>query len=187
MGPGTLEDDRSFWRQAYQEHGPSILAFLTSRIGRRDLAEDFLQETFVRAMQRDAGVGVGAKLRSYLFTTAHHLVISDRRGKRPRLFSELSDAEAAAVARPTAPEARSPEAALDLARVRERLDAALAALVPAHRAAFQGAVLEQKAYAEIAREQGWTLEQVKINVHRARKKVIERLRDLVRPGEECPS
>jgi len=89
--------------------------------------------------------------------------------------------------RPPSPEARSPEAALDLTRVRERLAAALAALAPAHRAAFQAAVLEQKPYAEIAREQGWTLEQVKINVHRARKKVIERLRDLVRPGEECPS
>jgi RNA polymerase sigma-70 factor (ECF subfamily) len=184
---GTLEVDRSYWLQAYQEHAPSILAFLTSRVGRRELAEEFLQETFVRAMRRGAGVAAGPSLRSYLFTTAYHLVISDRRRPRVRLFSELSEAEEAAVAEPPAEEAWSPEAALDLGRVRERLDEALATLSPAHREAFRSAVIDQKPYADIAREQGWSIEQVKINVHRARKKVIERLRDLVRPGEERPS
>jgi len=179
----TLEDDRSYWLQAYQEHAPSILAFLASRVGRRELAEEFLQETFVRAMRRGAGVAAGPNLRSYLFTTAHHLVISDRRRVRVRLFSELSEAEEAGVAEPPAVRERSPEAALDLARVRERLEAAMAALSPAHREAFRAAVIEQIPYAEIAREQGWTMEQVKVNVHRARKKVIALLRDLVRPEE----
>ena len=180
----TVEADRSYWFQAYQDHAPSILAFLTSRVGRRELAEEFLQETFLRAMRRGAGVAAGPNLRSYLFTTAHHLVISDRRRPRVRLFSELSEAEEASVERPAGSvRERSPEAALDLGRVRERLDAALAALSPAHREAFRSAVIEQKPYAEIAREHGWTIEQVKINVHRARKKVIALLRDLVRPEE----
>jgi RNA polymerase sigma-70 factor (ECF subfamily) len=187
LGPRILEDDRTLWLQAYQEHGPSILAFLTSRVGRREVAEEFLQETFVRAMSRGAGVASGPHLRSYLFTTAHHLVISDRRRGRVRLFSELTKSEEAGVSHPAAVEEHSSEAALDLGKMRERLDGALGTLSAAHREAFQAAVLEQKPYADIARERGWTMEQVKINVHRARKQVIALLRDLVRPPEEIHS
>jgi len=186
LGSESLRGDRSIWLRAYQDHGPSILAFLTSRVGRRDLAEEFLQETFVRAMGRGEGKATVSKLRTYLFTTAHHLVISDRRRSRVRRFSELSEAESS-VAAPPAAGTDSPEAAIDLGRVRDRLGDALRALAPAQRTAFQAAVLEQKPYAAIAREQGWSIEQVKVNVHRARKKVIELLREFLRAGEETPS
>ena len=179
----SLEDDRSLWLQAYEEHGPSILAFLTSRVGRREKAEEFLQETFVRAMSQGARVAPGPNLRSYLFTTAHHLVISERRRGHPRLFSELSGADEAKVAEPPAG-AHDPETALDLGRVRERLDAALVGLSPAHREAFQAAVMEQKPYAEIAREKGWSMEQVKVNVHRARKRIIAELREIAGVRQE---
>jgi RNA polymerase sigma-70 factor, ECF subfamily len=186
LAPPTLEldSDRALWLRAYREHGPSILAFLTSRTGRRDLAEEFLQETFVRAMRRGARLVPGPELRSYLFTTAHHLVISDRRRARPRLFSELTEQEQAVLEAPREDALRSSEAEWDLGKVRERLEGALAALRPDHREAFRAAVLRQKPYAEIARENGWTREQVKVNVHRARKKVIALLRDLLRPEEE---
>lgn len=180
MGLRTLEDDQWRWLQAYEAHAPSILTFLTSRIGRRDVAEELLQETFVRAMRRGPEVASAEHLRSYLFTTAHHLVISDRRRNRVRLFSELTGAEEATVAASSVDWAESPEKAFDLGRVRERLDTALGKLSPPHREAFQAAVLEQKTYAVIAREQDWTIEQVKINVHRARKKVLAMLGDLAR-------
>jgi len=186
LGFRTFEADRSIWHQAYQDHGPSILAFLTSRVGRREVAEEFLQETFVRAMRQGAGVPAGPSLRSYLFTTAHHLVISERRRLRPRPFADLSEAERATVAEPRAAETPSPDRVLDLEKVRARLGAALDTLRPEHRLAFEAAVLEQRPYAEIARARGWTVEQVKVNVHRARKKVVVLLRDLVRPEQESP-
>lgn len=106
---------------------------------------------------------------------------------RPRLFSELSESEHASVADPEAGAEHSPESALDLARVRERIDGALATLKPAHRDAFRSAVLEQKPYAEVAREQGCTPAQVKVNVHRARKKVMAMLADLAGPAKERPA
>ena len=183
MGLRTLEDDRSLWLQAYEAHAPSILAFLTSRTGRRDRAEELLQETFVRAMRRGPEVAKAEHLRSYLFTTAHHLVISDRRRSRIRLFSELSEVEESSLETAPSREAASPESAIDLETMRERLETALDSLSGPHREAFQAAVLEQKPYAMIAREQEWTMEQVKSNVHRARKKIITMLRDLVRPKE----
>lgn len=187
MGSRAIEKDCSFWHQAYQDHGPSLLAFLASRVGRRETAEEFLQETFVRAMRRVSGDAPGANLRSYLFTTAHHLLISDWRRTRPRLFSELSGSEQASVAEPAAVAEHSAESALDLAKVRERIEGALATLSPAQRAAFRSAVLEQKPYAEVAREQGCTPAQVKVNVHRARKKVMAMLADLAGPAKERPA
>jgi RNA polymerase sigma-70 factor (ECF subfamily) len=150
------------------------------------MAEEFLRETFVRAMRQGAGVPVGPGLRSYLFTTAHHLVISERRRVRPRPFADLSEAERATVSGSRAAETPSPERVLDIEKVRARLEAALDTLGPDHRLAFQAAVFEQRPYAEIARARGWTVEQVKVNVHRARKKVVVLLRDLVRPEQESP-
>jgi RNA polymerase sigma-70 factor, ECF subfamily len=183
LGLRTLKDDRTLWLQAYEAHGPSILAFLTSRIGRRDLAEELLQETFVRAMRRGPEVASLEHLRAYLFTTAHHLLVDDRRRHRMRLFSELTQAEESSITKAPAEATESSEI-VDLDRIRERLEQALSQLSPPHRAAFQAAVLEQKPYAAIAREQEWTMEQVKINVHRARKKVIAMLGDLARPKQE---
>ena len=46
------------------------------------------------------------------------------------------------------------------------------------------AVLQQQSYAEVAEAQGWSIEQVKTNVHRARKKVMTELQDLLRPDVE---
>ena len=181
MEAAALSDDRSMWHRAYQDHGPSILAFLRSRVGRRDLAEEFLQETFVRAMRCSAGEAPGSNLRAYLFTTAHHLVISDRRRARIRQFSELPKDEAGLDRASSQGGTASPEAAIDLGRLRDRLDEAVRALSPAQRAAFQAAVLDQRPYADIAREHGWSVEQVKVNVHRARKRVIGQLRDILCP------
>jgi RNA polymerase sigma-70 factor (ECF subfamily) len=176
--------DNTFWFDTFQEHSSSVLAFLTSRVGRRDLAEDLLQETFVRAMRKQAELPDSAKMRSYLFTTAYHLVIDQRRRKRPALFSEVSSGESDTIHDVADPEQASPETAVDVQRLGERLHDALRPLSNAHRTAFELAVLQQKPYAEIATEQGWTVEQVKVNVHRARKKVIGTLRDLLRPHPE---
>lgn len=65
----TRNDD-DFWMNTFEEHGSSILAFLTSRLGQRDLAEDLRQETFIRAMRGGGRLSEGGNVRSYLFTTA---------------------------------------------------------------------------------------------------------------------
>ena len=53
----------------------------------------------------------------------------------------------------------------------------LAGLSEPHRRAFELGALEQRSYAEIAEITGWTLPQVKVNLYRARKRVIEELRE----------
>ena len=179
--------DSSFWMTTYEEHGSAVMAFLTSRTGRRDVAEDLLQETFVRAMRARPTLPDAGGVRSYLFTTAHHLLLSRHRKKQPFLFSEVSVQGAHPMEQIVDVDATSPDAAADLARFGERLQDVLATLPPAHRVAFEKAVLQQMTYTDVAQQQGWTLGQVKTNVHRARKKVIVELGDLLSPRLESPS
>jgi RNA polymerase sigma-70 factor (ECF subfamily) len=176
--------ESAFWMATYEEHGSAVMAFLASRTGRRDVAEDLLQETFVRAIRARPDQSDPGSMRSYLFTTAHHLLISRHRKRRPLLFSEVSEQGSHTLEEMADPSAISPESATDLARLEERLREVLETLPPDHRTAFEQAVLRQCPYPEIAREQGWTLGRVKSNVHRARKKVIAALGDLLGPRPE---
>ena len=183
---GREEDvaQSAFWMATFEQHGSAVMAFLASRTGRRDVAEDLLQETFVRAMRAQPDTENAGGIRAYLFTTAHHLLVSRHRKRRPILFSEVAEPASAALEQLADPRVPAPEAAADLSRLEQRLQEALGTLSPDHRTAFELAVLGQRPYPVIARELGWTLGRVKSNVHRARKKIIAALGDLLGPRLE---
>jgi RNA polymerase sigma-70 factor, ECF subfamily len=184
--PGSEEPltEAGFWATTFQEHAASVLAFLSSRTGRRDVAEDLLQETFVRAMRAEPRRDDPAGLKSYLFATAHHLVLSRYRTKRPVLFSEVAPDGARAIEERATSNSASPEQALDFGKLEVRLRSILDTLPEAHRVAFELAVVQERSYDEIAIARGWTLGQVKTNVHRARKKVMAQLGDWLGPRTE---
>ena len=169
----------TFWQTTYRQHAPAVLAFLSSRLGRRDQAEDLLQETFVRAIRAQGSLRDISKIRSYLFSTAHRLVLNQFRRKRPILFSEIHSGGSVSSIDREDPAASSPEETADLSRAEERLKTVVASMTPTLRMAFEAAVFENKPYAQIARENGWTEGQVRVNVCRARKKAIAELRDLL--------
>lgn len=171
----------TFWQSAYRDHGPAVLGYLSSRMRRED-AEDLLQETFVRAIRSSGSLRDEEKLRPYLLTIAHNLLVNRYRRREPQLFSELAnptdEGDVPGLPEPAAPDA-SPEQEADLSRLEERLGAVVAEMTPHLRAAFEQGVLRQEPYKEIARRNGWSLAQVKINVYRARRQAIAKLRDLL--------
>ncbi|HKH46053.1 MAG TPA: RNA polymerase sigma factor [Thermoanaerobaculia bacterium] len=171
----AIEQDRGFWRAAYQSHAPAVLAFLQHRLGRREDAEDLLQETFVRAIR--SGSFDGDNLRAYLLRTAHNLWVNRRR--RPRLVVPAGSpgGENDAPFADVPAEAASPEQEASWSAFREELQRVLAGLSEPHRRAFELGALEQHSYDEIAQITGWSLPQVKVNLYRARKRVIEELRE----------
>ena len=179
----AIEQDRVFWRAAYQSHAPAVLAFLRHRLGRREDAEDLLQETFVRAIR--SGSFDGDNLRAYLLRTAHNLWVNRRR--RPRLVVPAAGSavgeDDAPFADVPAPEA-SPEQEASWSAFREELQRVLAELSEPHRRAFELGALEQHSYDEIAQITGWSLPQVKVNLYRARKRVIEELREHFPPSHQ---
>ena len=171
----AIEQDPGFWRAAYQSHGPAVLTFLLHRLGRREDAEDLLQETFVRAIR--SGSFEGENLRGYLLRTAHNLWVNRRR--RPQVVVPMRGAAADEKEDPFAgvpAEAASPEEEASWSAFRKELQRVLADLSEPHRRAFELGALEQRSYGEIAQITGWSLPQVKVNLYRARKRVIEELR-----------
>lgn len=175
---GSAGPDMGFWRGAYDAHAPAVLAFLSRRLGSREDAEDLLQETFVRAI-RAASFRPEGNLRAYLLRTARNLIVN--RLRRPRIEvleearEELGEPFAA-----VASDGASPEEEAAWRAFGDRLARTLGRLTAAHRTAFELAVLEQRSYAEVAQLTGWTLSQVKINLYRARKRILDEL------GEALP-
>jgi RNA polymerase sigma-70 factor (ECF subfamily) len=154
------------------------LAFLLRRIGRRDEAEDLLQETFVRAIRVDSFEG--GNLRGYLLSIARNLMINQLR--RPRLVVPVTTAsEDDQPFADVAAEGTSPEQEAAWRDFGERLQGALDGLKNDHRRAFELAVIEQCSYDEIVRATGWSLPRVKSNVHRARRTLIAQLGEFL-PG-----
>lgn len=183
MLESAMQHDRVFWRAAYQAHGPAVLAFLRHRLGRKEDAEDLLQETFVRAI-RSGSFQEGGNLRAYLMRIAHNLWVSWCR--RPRLVTPLDDSQEEMLGElPDA--AASPEQEATWSDLRGKVGRVLEGLSGSHRRAFELGVLEQRSYSEICQITGWSLSQVKINIYRARKHVLAELRqDLPRDGGSEP-
>lgn len=73
----------------YQAYGPALLAYLLRLAGRRDLAEDLLQETFVQALRGIDRLEEVSSPRAWLFTIARNLGVSALRRRRP--VAALSD------------------------------------------------------------------------------------------------
>ncbi len=179
MIPRMQHQDR-FWQSAFEAHGPAVLGFLRRRIAARDEAEDLLQETFVRAIRADSFRPDG-NLRAYLMSTARNLLIN--RLRRPRLVVAVdttSDDQRAPspLERATDPGV-SPEQHAALSSFRERLEMELAQLSDDHRLAFELAIRQQLPYSDIGRQTGWSLSRIKINVYRARQRLIRVLGDVL--------
>jgi RNA polymerase sigma-70 factor (ECF subfamily) len=160
--------DVGFWREVYEEHGPAVLAFLRSRAGKLEDAEELLQETFVRVMRAEPRLLDRTRVRSYLFTTAHNLLRNLHRRRRVSPIAEGVDL-------PDKPSADSADAGARALSLMARLQVILDAMPEGYRNAFELAVLRKLPYREVARRTGWSLAQVKINVYRARRLAIAEL------------
>ena len=173
----VIERNERFWQDAFAEHGSAVLAFLVRRAGSRDEAEDLLQETFVRAMRFDSFKG--GNLRGYLLSIARNLIINKYR--RPRLIVPVETPTEDAQPFESVPgDEVSPEETARFSHLHAQVRQAMGGLPEDHRTAFELAVLEQRSYAEIAEQTGWTLARVKTNVHRARKKLLTTLGPVLR-------
>lgn len=168
----TLSAESS-WRSAWERHGASLLDFFRRRTRRREDAEDLLQEAFAKAIRaRPEGLPDDA-LRPYLFATAQHLLADRRERQGEVLFSEMT--APGHEVDPVDARVASPEARAASGHLRSRLRETLGLLPPAHRTAYELVVLGRLPYEEVRRRTGWSAEAVRVNVHRARRRVLTEL------------
>jgi RNA polymerase sigma factor (sigma-70 family) len=150
-------------------HGAALYALLTRLTLRADVAEDLLQELFLK-LREAPGFARAENPRAYAFRTAIHLAFDWRRAQRP---TEPLSADPAVTA----------AAPLDQLIEAEELDQTLEALQQLSELGRQVVVLrflQQEEMPEIARQLGKTEHQVRGLCHKA----LEQLRTILRPAGE---
>src|SRR4051812_34519236 len=68
--------DVAAFDEAYRDHHVRLFGFLARLLGRRDLAHDLLQETFLRLATRAGDLRPDTRLDAWLFTVARNLSLS---------------------------------------------------------------------------------------------------------------
>jgi RNA polymerase sigma-70 factor (ECF subfamily) len=120
--------DVSAFDVIYEEWRPRIFGFLVRQLGDRLVAEDLLQETFLRLTARRATLRDDTDIGAWLFTVARRLAVSHGRWRR---FTSAALAVAGRV--PAANMAAAPFDETAAREVMAQLENALLRLPPAHR------------------------------------------------------
>ena len=165
-----LAGDAVAERQLYDRHVERIWRLACRMTGDPALAEDAVQDTFVRAFDRLSDFRGDGSLEGWLHRIATSVVLGHLR-RRKRVWSREAATEDLA-ALPDAAPARDPD-------LRRHLDRAVASLDENHRLVFVMHDLEGFTHGEIAAAMGTPVGTAKARLSRAR----ARLRDLLQgPG-----
>jgi RNA polymerase sigma-70 factor, ECF subfamily len=141
MSVPTLSDDQGL-RQAYAAHADELFGFAMRSLGDRGLAEEAVQETFVRAWRAadrfDPELG---SLRTWLFAIVRNIIIdlSRARAARPRPTDEIEEAA---------------EEPFEQALLAWQVEEALRRIGEVHRHVIVETYYRGRPYAEVAAELG---------------------------------
>ncbi len=142
------------YNSAVDQHADGIYRFAVKHLRDLDVAKDVVQESFARLWQKLDDVD-GGKAKSYLFTTAHHLLVDTARRdtRSTRMEERHEDLRWGTQSQPD---------------LKEVLDAALATLPEVQRSVVLLRDLEGYSYEEIAELTQLNVTQVKVYIYRGR-------------------
>jgi len=149
--------------ERYQHRLLRYLVFLT---GRRELAEDIFQETWIRVMERGKQYNGKAKFDTWLFAIARHLVIDWSRKKTPSSLEALQEQYGSDNAFDVPAVGPSPFDAVTSREDRESVQTALARLDALHREVLVLRFHEDLSLEEIATVTSAPLSTVKSRLYR---------------------
>ena len=159
--------DPAAFEAIYEAYRPRLFGFLVRLSRRRDLAEDLLEETWLRLVTRSATLADDARLGPWLFTVARNLYFSWRRSRAvdASRTSELDPAW-------PAPEGGdSPFESAARAELERRVEAALACLPLRDRELLLLVGVEGLTPSEAAGVCGVPAVTLRARLHRAREKL----------------
>jgi RNA polymerase sigma-70 factor, ECF subfamily len=167
-----LGEDDAF-QSIFDRYSRPILSFIYDMTGKRDVAEELAQETFVRAYKGLGTLNDAEKLSTWLFGIARNCALEHLRTRRREahkvemddpLVLNLSDSEPL------------PEGELLSKEFNEVIRKALDALDEDKRTVFTLKVFHQRSYEEIADITGFSIPKLKTDLHRARREMRRRIR-----------
>lgn len=159
----SISMDLNAYNRCVDQHADALYRFALKHLRDRDEAKDIVQDSFLRLWMKLETVDV-AKCRSYLFTTAHHLIVD--RSRRRKYLTRYADGHANILV------THQPKAGL-----KDELERLLDTLPPVQRSLVLLRDLEGFAYQEIADMTGLDMTKVKVYLFRARRALQERIGD----------
>ncbi len=172
---GLRRGDARAFDHVFAAYRRRLYGYVVRMTRRKDVAEDILQETFLRLAQHATKLLPDTRLGAWLFTVAHRLVVSWSRAQavRAQLAGDLP--------RRADEPARSPLEALADSQAQLALERALAELPPAYREVALLVGVEGLQPAEVAEILGQKPDAVRQRLARARTQLAAAL------GEHAPS
>jgi RNA polymerase sigma-70 factor, ECF subfamily len=157
--------DEEAFRQLFERFVRPVMSFLYDMMGRRELAEDLAQETFVRAYRSLKSLRDPSSFSTWLFGIARNVARESLRSRRREGQKvELDDDQVLELEDEKVP----PDGQLLNKELRRVIRQALNALDEDKRIVFTLKVLQEHSYEEIARITGFSLPKLKTDLHRAR-------------------
>ncbi|MEN0109842.1 MAG: sigma-70 family RNA polymerase sigma factor [Planctomycetota bacterium] len=180
------DDDAEAFAELVSRYQDRLVGVLTYQVGRREVAEELAQETFLRVYRARKRYEPAAKFATWLFHIASNLAMNSRRGaarrKEVRLAATAPDETGAAAPHPAAASGAMPTRVADRVELRDAVQAAIASLSDRQRTAVLLAKFEDLAYAEIGEVLGMTDKGVKSLLARARENLRVALRPYLEKG-----
>ena len=155
-----------------------LFSFLARLANSRDVAEDLLEETWLRLVAHAGRLQPDTRLGPWLFTVARHLHVSYRRS---RLLEDWSDGDAAGLWSRGTP-TPSPLEAAEASEMERRIETALAALPTRYREALLLVAVEGLRPSEAAAVCGISAPAMRQRLSRARAMLDQQISATAAPG-----
>jgi RNA polymerase sigma-70 factor (ECF subfamily) len=168
-------DDGAF-AALFRRWSSPLLRYLERMVGDLAVAEELLQETFLRVHRARERYTPEARFSTWLYTIANNLALNELR--RPRRRSEhrsVNEENGDRAPLVLAGEAPRTAELIDARRQGDAVEQALSELPERQRAALWLSAVEGLSYADVASSLGTSEKSVKALVHRARVALAERL------------
>lgn len=181
----SRDGDEAALGALYQRWAARLLRYLERIVREPALAEELLQDTFVRVLDARERYAPQARFSTWLFHIARNLACNElarSRSRHPHLpADDASSQDGAADGRAGRPmlvlvsNGPAPDVAADARREQERFARAFATLPERQQSALWLAVVEGESYEQIASGLGSSVQSVKNLVHRARATLADRM------------
>lgn len=160
-------DDQAF-KALYFQYADPLFRFLYRKTNQREIAEELVQELFVKVWRNRNNLDPHQSIKAYLYQAANHVAIDHLRKK---------------VITPTGgevrPEHRTSEIDEEAFERKARIQDAIRQLSETQRNVFCASRFDGLTYKEIAETEGISVKTVEVHMGRALKKLRESLKDLV--------
>ncbi len=173
----VLDGSSDAFRSLVERYQRPVLSVIARMVGDPATAEDLAQEAFVKAYLKLGSFDPRRKLASWLFKIAHNTTLDHlRRRALDTVPLETSSPDGEETWETLqAGEETGPERRAEASELLRGLDAALGRLKPSYREILLLRFQQGLAYHEIAEVTGLALGTVKVQLHRARKRLAEEL------------